>query len=112
MNNRILVTTTSSFENETIESYLDLVTTNVVAGTNIVSDFSAALSDIFGGRSSSYQKELKEMTDAAIANLKEQAAAMGGNAIVGLKMDFGDISGANKSMFMVSAVGTAVRLQR
>lgn len=39
--------------------------------------------------------------------LVEKARQVGANALVGVKIDFDEISGGNKSMFMVSAVGTA-----
>lgn len=45
---------------------------------------------------------------SAIVNLKQKAANMGANAILGLKIDFDEISGKGKSMFMISAIGTAV----
>jgi uncharacterized protein YbjQ (UPF0145 family) len=44
--------------------------------------------------------------------VREKAEKLGADAVVGLKMDFGEVSGKDKSMFMVSAVGTAVRLRR
>lgn len=40
--------------------------------------------------------------------LNNKASNMGANAILGLKIDFVEISGKGKSMFMISAIGTAV----
>ncbi|MGV8139469.1 MAG: heavy metal-binding domain-containing protein [Mangrovibacterium sp.] len=111
MNNKIFATTTDSIENAEIEAYFDLVSTNVVIGTNIFSDLGAALSDLFGGYSKSYQNKLHQIYQVAIDNLKFQAANMGANGIVGLKIDFDEISGGNKSMFMISGLGTAVKLR-
>lgn len=109
-NTNILVTTTSSFENANIEKYYDLVSTNVVVGTNFFSDFSASFTDLFGGNSGTYQKKLQKIYDKAIFNLKEQLSDTDANAIIGLKIDFDEISGKGKSMFMVSAVGTPVKI--
>lgn len=107
----ILVTTTNSFDNANIEKYYDLISTNVVIGTNFFSDFSASFTDLFGGMSNTYQNKLQKIYDNAIFNLKEQASNLDANAIIGLKIDFDEVSGKGKSMFMVSAVGTPVKLK-
>ena len=44
--------------------------------------------------------------------IEQKAASIGADAVVGLKMDFNEISGKGKTMFMVSAVGTAVKIRR
>ena len=108
MDNKVIATTTNTIENAEIEKYLDLISTNVVIGTNLFSDFGASLTDLFGGFSDSYQSKLQKIYNMAIDNLKLKAANVGANAILGLKIDFDEISGKGKSMFMISALGTAV----
>lgn len=108
MNNQILITTTNSIENQEIERYIEIISTNVVIGTNFFSDFGASLTDLFGGFSGTYQNKLQEIYNIAIENLKKKAKRLGANAIIGLKIDFDEISGKGKSMFMISALGTAV----
>lgn len=83
----------------------------MVAGTNIFSDVFAGFSDIFGGRSSSYQKQLSSIYNEAIERLQYKTFQLGGNCIVGLKIDIDEISGQGKSMFMITAIGTAVLLE-
>lgn len=104
----ILVTTTSSLEGYEIVEYLKPITAHVVAGTNLFSDFLASFSDVFGGRSNTYQKQLASINEEAIERLKKQAQHLGGNGILGLKVDLDEISGKGKSMFMITAIGTAV----
>jgi uncharacterized protein YbjQ (UPF0145 family) len=111
MENKVIVTTTNSIENTEIEKYLDLISTNVVIGTNLFSDIGASLTDLFGGFSDSYQNKLQKIYNMAIDNLKLKAANIGANAILGLKIDFDEISGKGKSMFMISALGTAVLIK-
>lgn len=108
MNNQILITTTNSIENFEIERYIEIISTNVVIGTNFFSDFGASLTDLFGGFSGTYQNKLQEIYNIAIENLKKKAKRIGANTIIGLKIDFDEISGKGKSMFMISALGTAV----
>ena len=107
--NNLVVTTSSSLENWEITRYLGVVTSHVVAGTNIFSDAFASFSDIFGGRSKSYQKQIASINNQALELLKEKAKRKGGNAIVALKIDHDEISGGGKSMFMVTVSGTAVK---
>jgi len=87
------------------------VAAHVVAGTNLFSDFLAGWTDVFGGRSHTYQKQLASLYNEAIERLKFSAYGIGGNCIVGLKIDMDEISGKGKSMFMVTAVGTSVILE-
>lgn len=108
MRSNFSISTTSSISNMNIEKHIDLVSANIVVGTNIFSDISASFSDFFGGQSSTYQNKLQEIYKAVMAELKLQAINIGANAIIGLKIDFDEISGGGKSMFMISAVGTAV----
>jgi len=107
----ILVITTSEPSNLKIQKHLRPVTAHVVAGTNIFSDVFAGFSDIFGGRSSSYQKQLSSIYNEAIERLQYKTYQLGGNCIVGLKIDIDEISGQGKSMFMITAIGTAVLLE-
>jgi len=111
MENKIIATTTNSIENTEIERYIDLISTNVVIGTNFFSDLGASFTDILGGTSNSYQEKLEEIYIVGIDKLKLKAANIGANAILGLKIDFDEISGKGKSMFMVSVLGTAVSIK-
>ena len=82
---------------------------NVVIGTNVFSDLFASFTDFFGGRSGTYRDGLERIYNEAIKELKEKAIYLGANAIIGLSIDFDEIFGKDKSMFMVAATGTAVK---
>lgn len=104
----ILVTTTSSVDGSAVKTYIKPISAHIVAGTNLFSDWGAAFSDVFGGRSKSYQRQLTSIYDEAINSLKRSAIEVGANCILGLKVDLDEISGKGKSMFMITATGTAV----
>jgi uncharacterized protein YbjQ (UPF0145 family) len=108
----MVVTTTTEVTGRAVSAYLGLVSSHVVAGTNLFRDVFASLSDIFGGRSESYQRELRSITNEAITGLCREARSVGGNAIIGVRIDHDEISGGGKSMLMVTATGTAVILQQ
>lgn len=108
----VLVLTTSSIEGLKIKKPLKPVTAHVVAGTNFFSDFMGGLTDVFGGRSNAYQKQLSSIYNEAIEKIKLATHEIGGNCIIGLSIDLDEISGKGKSMFMITAIGTAVIIEK
>jgi uncharacterized protein YbjQ (UPF0145 family) len=102
------ITTTDSIQGWTIASYKGLVTAHVVTGTGFLSDFSAGLSDFFGGRSQTYQQQIAMIEGEALNQLRNAAVEQGANWVIGTRIDFDEISGKGKQMFMVSMQGTAV----
>jgi uncharacterized protein YbjQ (UPF0145 family) len=108
----ILVITTSFPDGLKIKQYLKPISAHIVAGTNFFSDFFASFSDVFGGRSQTYQKQLASLYSEAIERIKFAAHELGANGVVGLSIDMDEISGKGKSMFMLTAIGTAVILER
>ena len=107
MKENFIITVTNNIESCPIEKYLDSICANVVIGTNIFSDIAASFSDFFGGHSGSYKSKLELIYNEATKELKKKAIKLGANAIVGFSVDFDEISGGGKSMFMISASGTA-----
>lgn len=108
----VLVITTGASDDLKIKKYLKPVSAHIVAGTNLFSDFLGGLSDVFGGRSDSYQKQLSSLYNEAIEKLKHNTYEIGGNGVIGLKIDMDEISGKGKSMFMLTAIGTAVIIDK
>ncbi|MDD3393289.1 MAG: putative heavy metal-binding protein [Clostridia bacterium] len=103
----MIVTTTNSIEGKEIVTYQGIVFGEVIAGVNFVKDMMAGLSNFFGGRSATYEEELINAREQAIAEMVKRAAAMGANAIVGVDVDY-EVLGADNGMLMVSVSGTAV----
>ena len=106
----MLMTTTDSVEGRKIAAYLGVVSGEAVMGTNILRDFFAGIRDVVGGRAGSYEKELRRAKALALEAMVGEAQSLGAEAIVGVDLDYETIGGADKSMLMVSANGTAVRL--
>ena len=105
----MLITTTPNLEGKKITKYHGLVSGEAILGANIFKDIFASITDIVGGRSGAYEKELREAKDIAIKEMSEQAQQSGANAIVGVDLDYETISaGGSGGMLMVSASGTAV----
>jgi len=106
----MLQTTTNTVEGKKIVAYYGIVTGETIIGANIFKDFMASIRDIIGGRSDSYEKVLREAKESALQEMQSNAERMGANAVIGIDLDYETI-GANGSMLMVTACGTAVRLE-
>jgi uncharacterized protein YbjQ (UPF0145 family) len=110
MSNAVIVTTTPNIEGKKITAYQGIVTGEAIMGANIFKDLFAGIRDIVGGRSATYERELRRARDIALEELKVAAAEMGANAVVGIDIDYETVGG-NASMLMVTVSGTAVVLQ-
>lgn len=106
----MIITSTNSIQGYEITHYLGLVNANIVIGTNIISDIFASFSDAFGGTSGTYQSKLNSLYNRATIQLEQGAKERGADAIVGVSYDFDEISGQGKSIFMVTVIGTAVKM--
>jgi len=103
----MIITTTNAIEGKRILEYKGIVFGEVISGVNFIKDFKAGLTNFFGGRSGSYENELIEAREAALRELEERAMAIGGNAVVGVDVDY-EVLGQGGSMLMVTVSGTAV----
>ena len=103
----MILSTTNNLEGKKTVKYLGLVSGDAILGANVFRDFFASIRDIVGGRSAGYEKELWKAKNIALEEMQEQAQNLRANAIVGIDLDYETI-GANSSMLMVSASGTAV----
>jgi uncharacterized protein YbjQ (UPF0145 family) len=106
----MIMTTTSHLPERPVAEYLGIVSGEAILGANIFRDFFAGLRDIVGGRSAAYEASLREAKDIALKEMTEAAQQLGANAVIGIDLDYENITMGNGSMLMVSASGTAVRL--
>lgn len=105
----MIVTTTPSIEGKSVKAYHGVVVGEAIMGANIVRDIFASVTDVIGGRSGAYESKLQDARETALRELEERAIAMGGNAVVGVDLDY-EVVGNSGSMLMVSVSGTAVTI--
>ena len=103
----MIITTTPTIQGKEIKEYLGIVTGEAIMGANIVKDIFASITDIVGGRSAAYEKELTRARDIAVKEMEENAVALGANAIVGVDLDYETV---RQGMLMVTVSGTAVKI--
>ena len=103
----MIITTTPSIEGKKIVEYKGIVFGEVISGVNFIKDFAAGLTNIFGGRSGSYEGELIKAGEEALQEMAKRGIDIGANAIVGVDIDY-EVLGQGGNMLMVTASGTAV----
>ena len=108
----MLLTTTDVIQGAIVESYLGVVTAEVVYGTNALRDFFAGIRDIIGGRTASYERVFERGHQDALAELEQRAARLGANAVIGIEVDTGTINvDESGALLLITATGTAVVVQ-
>lgn len=104
----MILTTTPTIQGKEITEYIGVITAENVLGINILKDIFGGLTDFFGGRSNTYELEIKKARDLALVELEEVAKQKGADAVVGIDFDF-EVIGARGSMLMINVSGTAVK---
>ena len=107
--NTILLTTETA-TNLNITKRIEIVTAECAFGMNIFKDLFAGVRDIVGGRSEAVQKTMRDARRTALYELKREAHLVGANAVVGVDLDYVELSSAG-SMIMLVASGTAVIIE-
>ena len=105
----MIVTSTNNIEGKEIYEYRGLVFGEVVQGINFLKDYLASWTDAMGGRSGTYEDEIKEARNQAIREMIANAQDVEANAIIGARIDY-EVLGQKNGMILVSASGTAVRV--
>lgn len=106
----MILSTTPTLEGRQITEYHGIIVGEAIMGANVFKDLFAKLTDIVGGRSGAYEKELSKARKIAMEELSEHAKELGANAVVGIDLDY-EVVGPNGGMLMVSVSGTAVTVR-
>jgi uncharacterized protein YbjQ (UPF0145 family) len=106
----MIVVTTNTLEGKRIAEYKGIVAGEAILGANLFRDLFASIRDIVGGRSGAYERVLNDARQTAIAEMTDKAERLGANAVIGVDLDYETV-GTNGSMLMVTAAGTAVRIE-
>ena len=109
--NAVKLTTTPTYPNLEIEEVKGVITSECVFGMNVFKDFFAGMTDFFGGRSESSQKVLRDARETCLNELKKEAYELGADGVIGIDLDYSEISGKGKGMLFLVASGTAVKFK-
>lgn len=105
----MIITTTPDIEGRSVQEYLGVVTGEAIIGANIFRDILAGIRDIVGGRAGQYEEALRGAREEAIREMSREAQDRGADAILAVDIDY-EVLGQANGMLMVSASGTAVKL--
>lgn len=104
---RLPSVTTGTVPGHEIVEVLGIARGNTVRARNVGRDFTQSLRNLAGGELNAYTTLLTNARDEAIARMEADAAAMGADAVVNVRMETSSVAqGASE----VIAYGTAVRL--
>jgi len=101
----LILATTDTVAGARVTRVLGLVQGSTVRARNIGRDLTAWMKNITGGEVREYTKLLAEAREQCLDRMREEAARMGANAIVGLRFSSTDISeGASELLVYGTAV--------
>lgn len=103
----MMIVTTNDVPGYRIDAVLGEVMGMTVRSANIGANFVASFRAIGGGEISEYTSLVYDSRNQVMQRMWEQCVQRGGNAIVGMRFDTGDIG---QSFSEVCAYGTAVRV--
>lgn len=106
----IILTTETYPAGLEIKRRIEIVTAECAFGMNVFRDFFAGMTDFFGGRSQATQNVLRDARRRVLQELRHEAFESGANAVIGVTLNYSEISGKDKSMLLVVACGTAVEV--
>lgn len=105
----ILVVTTETVPGHEVEAALGLVRGSTVRAKHIGSDIVASLRNLVGGEVREYAQLLAGAREQAYDRMVEEAAGLGADAVVAVRMETSTIQQAASEVVFY---GTAVRLRR
>jgi uncharacterized protein YbjQ (UPF0145 family) len=106
----MMITTTPILDGYRIAKYIGPVVVPIVGAGNMIKDWFAGFTDVFGGNSCGYQKVFAKFIQNGVKEMMAQAKDHGANAIVGFHIETTNIS-AGKSIISIILYGTAVLVE-
>lgn len=104
-----LTATTDSLPGWEIVEHLGVVTAEVVSAADFFRDFAVEVRDLVGGRSGTLEGVLRRARAECLEELRNAAHRARGHALVGVRLS---IDAPTKSVLIVSAIGSVVRVAR
>ena len=93
---------------KTVVEHLGLVQGSSVRAKHVGRDIMAGLKNIFGGELKGYTELLQESRDEALLRLRQQAVAVGANAILNVRFSTSSVAQGAAEIYVY---GTAVVLE-
>lgn len=105
----MIVVTTPSIEGKEVKQYLGIVSGEGLIGANVYKDIFSGVRDVVGGRTSTYEEQLKKARQIAMDSMLEKAEDLDANAILNVRVKYSNLGGTMGNTILVSITGTAVK---
>ena len=106
---KLLLSTLESVPGYSIQKHLGLVQGSSVRAQHFGRDIMAGFKNMVGGELKGYTELLQETRDEAIGRMQQEAAAIGANAVLNVRLATSSVTAGAAEVF---AYGTAVVLAR
>ena len=106
--NTMIVTNIEVIPGRKITQHLGIVQGNTVRTKHAGRDIMAGFKNIFGGELKGYTELLTEAREEAVERMKQQAEAIGANAVLNVRFSTSSVAAGAAELF---AYGTAVVLE-
>ena len=87
----MIVSTTTVLDGSPVSAYMGVVTGEEVHEANVFRNLFAGLRDIVGGRSTGYERSLRQARETAIEEKVAEAEQLGADAVIGVDVDYESI---------------------
>lgn len=104
----MLIINTEEIPGKTITASLGLVSGSTVRAKHAGRDILAGLKNIVGGELTAYTELLVEARDQALQRMREQAQALGADAVVNVRFSTSSVAAGASEIYVY---GTAVKVQ-
>ena len=106
---KLLLSTLESVPGYSIQKHLGLVQGSSVRAKHFGRDIMAGFKNMVGGELKGYTELLQETRDEAVERMRQEAAAIGANAVLNVRLATSSVTAGAAEVF---AYGTAVVLTR
>ncbi len=107
----IMLTTETTLD-VPVTQRIDIISSQCIYGIMILKDIFQFVRDIVGGRVKSLEDALRDANIEINNDLKAKAYALGGNAVIGVRIEHTYNNANNGSILSVFATGTVVKLDK
>jgi len=104
-----MLTSSHNFEGYAITSYLGFISAETTIGAGMFAGSSASMTNLTGSESDRFTGKMRDAKNVVMGRLREAAYELGGNAIIGVDLEYTMFGGA---LLGVAVSGTAVSIER
>ena len=108
----VILTSAQFIEGYVVNQTVDIVGAECVFGMNVFRDLFAGIRDVVGGRSDATQRVIRDSREVVLRELRLAAVSKQCNAVIALQFTYSQLGGQDKSMMLLCATGTAVRVSK